>query len=156
MPNTPSTLTSAQEPFSGNQRRHSGVTLIEVMVTVLVLSIGLIGLASLQGNALKANHSAYMRAQATILAYDMLDMMRVDRSVALQQAYDGTFTAPPSGNDLPSSELNRWITDIQNTLPASQAAIVTDSSNNIVTISVTWDDTRGEETPETFSLRTRL
>lgn len=132
------------------------MTLIEILVTVLVLSIGLIGLASLQGNALKANHSAYMRAQATILAYDMLDMMRVDRRATLQQDYDGTHTTPPSGSDLPDVELNRWVTDLQSTLPDAEAAIATDSTNDIVTISVTWDDTRGEEPPQTFTLRTRL
>ena len=133
---------------------HLGVTLIEVLVAVLVLSIGLIGLASLQGNALKANHSAYMRAQATILAYDMFDMMRVDRRAALQGDYDGVHAAPPSGSDLASVELNRWVTDLQNTLPAAQAEI--DTNDGFITISVTWDDSRGEEPSETFTLRTRL
>lgn len=153
MTNTTPNRANTDQPAI-DPRRQSGVTLIEVLVTVLVLSIGLIGLASLQGNALKANHSAYMRAQATILAQDMLDTMRVDRRAALQTDYDGAFAAPPAGGDLPSTELNRWVTDLQNTLPEAEAEI--DTNGGFVTISVTWDDTRGEESPETFTLRTRL
>nr|WP_274522802.1 type IV pilus modification protein PilV [Ectothiorhodospira haloalkaliphila] len=136
---------------------HSGFTLIEVLVAVVVLSIGLIGLASLQGTALKANHSAYMRAQATLIAQEMLDVMRVDRVAARQQSYDGTFSAPPAATgELPDDELNRWVTNLQNRLPSASAQISTVSSTAVVTISVTWDDSRGEESPETFTLRTGL
>ncbi|WP_051076164.1 type IV pilus modification protein PilV [Thioalkalivibrio sp. ALJ24] len=136
-----------------------GVTLIEILVTVLVLSIGLIGLASLQGNALKANQSAYMRAQATILAYDILDVMRVDREAALDQDYDGLYESPPAvetGDAFVRVELNRWMTDVDNTLPDPSGRIDTDSNTGIVTIAISWDDTRGEESPETFRIRTRL
>ncbi|AKJ94113.1 hypothetical protein TVD_01440 [Thioalkalivibrio versutus] len=135
----------------------TGVTLIEVLVTVLVLSIGLIGLASLQGNSLKANHSAYMRAQATILAHEMFDVMRIDRENARAQEYDGDYSAPPAATgQLPQDELNRWITNLQNTLPAPEAEIQTTPATGVVRISVTWDDTRGQEPPQVFTLRTRL
>ncbi len=56
--------------------RQAGFTLIEVMIAVLVLSIGLLGLAGLQVAALQNNQSAFMRSQATALAYDLADRMR--------------------------------------------------------------------------------
>ena len=47
-------------------RGTAGFTLLEVLVAVVVLSVGLLGLASLQVNGLRFNHSAYMRTQATL------------------------------------------------------------------------------------------
>lgn len=133
-----------------------GVSLLEVLIATLVLTIGILGLAKLQGNALKANHSAYMRAQASILAHEMLDIMRLDRESALGQAYDGVFNVPPQTADtLVSSELNRWVSYVLDRLPLGEAEITTSGAGE-VTISVRWDDSRGEEPLQGFTLRTRL
>lgn len=59
-----------------------GFTLIEVLVAMVVLSIGLLGLAGLQATSLKSNQSAYHRSQATQLAYEMADRMRANREYA--------------------------------------------------------------------------
>jgi type IV pilus assembly protein PilV len=66
-------------------KRHfsSGFTLIEVLVSLLVISIGLLGVAKLVLAAVKANDSAYFRGQATNLAYAILDDMRANRTYAL-------------------------------------------------------------------------
>jgi type IV pilus assembly protein PilV len=53
-----------------------GFSLLEVLVTLIVLSVGLLGLAALQATTLQNNHSAYQRVQATLLASDMADRMR--------------------------------------------------------------------------------
>ena len=58
--------------------RSHGFSMIEVLVTLLVLSIGLLGLAAMQVRSIKNTHSAYLRSQATYLAYDMLDRMRAN------------------------------------------------------------------------------
>jgi type IV pilus assembly protein PilV len=71
-----------------------GFSLIEVLVALLVLSIGLLGLAMLQVQGMKFNSDAYFRTQATILAYDMIDRMRSNHVAAGLGAYDlGTATA---------------------------------------------------------------
>lgn len=64
--------------------RHSeqGFTLIEILVAVLVLSFGLLGLAMLQATGLRYNTDSYMRSQATILAYDLIDRMRANKAGA--------------------------------------------------------------------------
>lgn len=56
----------------------SGFTLIEVMVSVIIFAIGLLGLASLHGVSLKENQEAYMYTQATLLAYEMGDRIKVN------------------------------------------------------------------------------
>ena len=55
--------------------RQRGVSLIEVMMSVLIFSIGLLGLASLMVMATRSNHSAYLRTQAVFLAGSMADRM---------------------------------------------------------------------------------
>lgn len=60
-------------------RSHRGFTMIELLIAVVVLSIGLLGLAALQAQALRNNQSSYHRTQATILAYDMIDRARANR-----------------------------------------------------------------------------
>lgn len=71
----------------------AGVGLIEVLIAVLVLSIGFLGIAALQAKALSNNNSAMARTQASIAAYSMFDAMRADRTAALNGNYNGTITA---------------------------------------------------------------
>ncbi|MFC1665482.1 type IV pilus modification protein PilV [Pseudomonadota bacterium] len=59
------------------QKRQGGFTLIEAMVAILVLSLGLLGLAMLQAQGLKFNTTAYSRTQASMLAYEIIDKMRL-------------------------------------------------------------------------------
>ncbi len=59
-------------------RANGGFTLIEIMVALLIFSIGLLGLAMLQATGLKFNTDSYARTQATILAYDLIDRMRAN------------------------------------------------------------------------------
>jgi len=59
-------------------KNNSGFTLIEVLIAMLVLAVGLLGLAGLQAVSLRNNLSAYNRTQATQLAYDMADRMRAN------------------------------------------------------------------------------
>ena len=63
-------------------RPERGFTLIEILVAVLVLSFGLLGLAMLQSTGLRFNTDSYLRSQATILAYDLIDRMRANKAGA--------------------------------------------------------------------------
>jgi type IV pilus assembly protein PilV len=65
-----------QRVRSLRDKRQSGATMIEVMVAVLVLSIGLLGMASLLGVSLRNTQSADFRSQAANLAYDYIDTAR--------------------------------------------------------------------------------
>ena len=68
--------------------RQQGLSLLEIMISVLVLSIGILGMATLQLQALKSNQSALTRTEATQYAYMINDMMRANRSAALNGQYN--------------------------------------------------------------------
>lgn len=59
--------------------RAMGFTLIEVLISMFILAIGLLGLASLQGISLKNNQDAYLYSQANALAYEMSDRIKANK-----------------------------------------------------------------------------
>lgn len=153
-----------------NQQR--GATLIEVLVAMFILAIGLLGLAGLQAVSTQSNQGAYYRSQATILANDIVDRMRANRTVALAGDYAiSSFPTSSSSNAVSGTQAQRdlaeWLNNLATSLPQGTGTIST--SSNIVTISIRWDDGRGRiksatETDqeiaarklETFAYRTRL
>lgn len=72
-----------------------GVTLIEVLIAVLIFSIGLIGVAGLLVMSARSNHAAYLRTQVTFLAQSMADRMQANSIGVWRGDYDGTY---PNGN----------------------------------------------------------
>jgi len=113
-------------------RRQAGTTLIEVLVTILVLSVGLLGLAALQGLSLQAGQSAYYRTQATNLAYEVADFARVNRSAAIAAC------------DLPV--LDSWDNFVATQLPGGDLAIqFTNCDAGEIQVTVTWDEERIED-----------
>jgi type IV pilus assembly protein PilV len=72
-----------------------GVTLIEVLIAVLIFSIGLIGVAGLLVMSARSNHAAYLRTQVTFLAQSMADRMQANSIGVWRGNYDGTY---PNGN----------------------------------------------------------
>ncbi len=77
-----------------------GFTMVEVLVAIVVVSLGLLGLAALQARGLKLNHGAFLQTSATLLAYDMADRMRANIAGVNAAAYDNVVldTANPSTN----------------------------------------------------------
>lgn len=70
--------------------RQRGISLIEVMMSVLIFSIGLIGLAGLMVMATRSNHSAYLRTQVTFLANSMADRMSGNPTGIWSGAYNSS------------------------------------------------------------------
>lgn len=130
------------DQFRDGGRRMRGFTLLEVLVAIVVLSIGLLGLAGLMASSLKNSHSAYQRTQATWLAYDALDRMRANRQVALAGGYNLALGAAPGGSDLAATDLGEWDAALTNTLPAGDGSIAV-AAGGAVKVIVQWNDTRG-------------
>ncbi len=150
--------------ISADQR---GATLIEVLVAMLVLSIGLLGLAGMQMTALKSNQSAYYRSQATVLAYDIIDRMRANRADALNGVYDIAIqnqTCDPGlapNGTLAQRDVAEWLNTLSCLLsPDARGSVV--RNGRTFTISIEWNDNRGriddagDDDRETFVYRTQL
>src|SRR5690348_5306882 len=94
-----------------SRNAQAGVGLIEVLVAVLVLSIGFVGIAALQARSLSTNNSAYARSMATVASYSILDAMRADLTGAESGNYNGTVTANACGSAgaaLDTQQLFAW------------------------------------------------
>ena len=132
----------------------AGFTLLEVLVALLVLSIGLLGLAALQTLSLKFNHQSYGRTQAVIRASDMLDRIRANPLGKKAGAYDfvaaGSIpaistdctTAVCSSTELATWDINKWNTDNANLLNGT-GAITTSAS--VRTITIAWKETSADK-----------
>jgi type IV pilus assembly protein PilV len=73
-------------------RAERGVTLIEVLVTVAVTSVGLLGMAGMMAMSAKVNYAAYQRTQAGLIAQALIESMHINASAVAQGRYDGTYT----------------------------------------------------------------
>lgn len=78
--------------------RRNGFTLLEVLIALLVFSLGLLGMAGLLAVSVRTNHGAYLRTQATFLAQSMADRMRANMLGVWNLAYNGTYDSTTTGN----------------------------------------------------------
>lgn len=122
-----------------------GVGLIEVLIAVLVLSIGLLGIAGLQARALKNNQSAFERSQAVTLTYFMLDAMRANIDAARAGSYDLSRTCTVlSGGTLVANDHRAWLQALKDTLGNHESTCGQIScQGGACTVRVFWDDSRG-------------
>jgi len=92
-------------------RKNAGFSMIEVLITIVILMIGLLGLAGLQTKALTAQMEAYQRSQALILLKDMADRINANRKNAALYVTAGVGTGaacPTAGATVASVDLNEW------------------------------------------------
>jgi type IV pilus assembly protein PilV len=83
----------ARTPACRPPRRQAGFNLLEVLVSVLIVTVGLLGLAGVQVVAQRAEQESYQRAQAMILMSDILDRINANRKVAVCYAITDAPTA---------------------------------------------------------------
>lgn len=131
-----------------------GVSLIEVLVALLITSVGLLGLAALQARSLQFNHGAYLRSQANILAYDMADRMRLNKDVARAGGYNLAMDASkPSAGSLVNTDKNQWLTLIESVLPAGDGSV--SCVSNICTLTIKWREA-GQTVDDSFTYKTQI
>lgn len=136
---------------------HKGFTLLEVMIAMVIFSIGLLGLASLQAISMQNEHASYSRSQAILLAYEMADRITVtpSGSVSYVIAANTTTVAGYSGSamctannctttDMVKYDLGLWKASIASLLVSGKGSIARDVTLGVVThtITVHWDEDR--------------
>ena len=152
-------------------RAAGGFTLIEVLISLIILSVGLLGLGLLQSQSLKASYSANHRTIATNLAYQLLDEMRSNRRLAYRYSYISAsdFTglnasscnAQPNTGDIVADDISGWECQVVKALPNGQATI-TMPFNGVagnIQIQINWTDQRfsaAADQNNQFALQTEL
>lgn len=137
----------------------NGFSLIEILVSIFLLSIGLLGAANLQIKSLQLSQSAYLRTQATILAYDIADRMRsnpegVKNNHYLQSAATFNTCISPTGcsaKKMARHDLQDWQQNVARILPDGSGVLCIDStpsspacdhSGSAYSIRINWIDDR--------------
>lgn len=138
---------------AGSKYAQEGMTLIEVLVALLILTVGLLGAAAVQLNALKYTDSSRMTSQASFIAYDMMDRIRANSGA------DYTVTPPTSSNLSVTRDQDLY--DFTNNITSFGGPTATGSitlNQRVYTITINWSDARAANTasaPRSFVLSSR-
>ncbi len=123
-------------------RLDGGFTLLEVLVATVVLSVGLLSLAGLQVIGLRTGHSSYLRTQATIQSYDIIDRMRANEFGVTNGDYNQPTQPGSAGTEdtncetvngcstasMAAHDLFRWNQAIVDVLPGGVGIVCVDST----------------------------
>ena len=126
-----------------------GFTLIEVLVSMLILAIGLLGIAALQFKGLKYSNDASIRSNISMLAYDIADRIRLNKAKASD--YLGTYTVPTTAPSAcnqatganAANDLACWRREVFDLTPPGSSADITSAAGQY-TITLAWTDREGD------------
>jgi len=148
-------MKQTHKQLNPNLRCQSGFSLFEVLITMVVSVIGLMGLAALQAAGVRSNQSAYHSSQAAVLAYDIADKMRANTAsisnyltsyMTLAQATAAgaqtgcKTTSGCTSAELAQNDLLEWAAALNANLPSPTGIITLDGT--VYTVTVNWDDNR--------------
>jgi type IV pilus assembly protein PilV len=129
-----------------SRRAVKGISLLEVLVSVVVLSIGLLGVAAMQSVALRGGQSSLESSQATIQTTAIIEAMRANPASAADYNIGMTCAVPGGGTPV-QNDLRDWISSLKSTIGSGPAADTTTCGSIAncplnCTITVRWDDSR--------------
>lgn len=142
----------------------TGFTLVEVLVALVILSVGLLGLAGLHLNGLRNNESAYLRSQATLQAYDMVDRMRANLAGLEAGGYNaitgpvsdpGCISAGCTPLQIAAYDAFQWNTANAGLLPSGSGTVTGTGAGSVFTVTVAWDDNKSGSADTQFVVTAR-
>lgn len=119
--------------------KNNGFSLIEVLIALVVLSIGLLGVASLQTKSQQFNRGAYLHTQATVFAHDILERARANPQGNASSSYNKPnnqehttcYSSPGcSPQEIAENDMFEWSESIKSSLPGGKSIICIDSSHD--------------------------
>ena len=128
-------------------KAQQGMTMLEVLIAVMILSVGLLGVAGLQTTNLRNSQSAHQRTMAVLLASGMAERIRANRVIARSGNYalPKTCEAFTTVGTLQQLEHKTWIDEIKNSMGTNASTcgeVVFVPGGNSYTVIVYWDDSR--------------
>lgn len=156
--------------YPSTHTQQSGFTLVEAMVSLVVLAVGMLGIAALYIESLRSSHMSTSYTNAVTLAADMADRIRAN-SLGINNyngAGAGVGTAGANNNcvngavdcttaQMAADDLFRWYEDVKVLMPVGRSATVAVANNPPVdqyTITLTWPE-RGQVQPVSYVLTFR-
>ncbi len=135
-------------------RRQRGDTMIEVLVTIIIIAVGVLGTAALQVTTVKNLSSSHSASAAAILADDMAERMHANATAALNDEYvhsaTTTYTDCATGacstGQLASYDIGTWWESIGAVLPSGRGEVTRVAGTNTFVLTVRWDDDRSGST----------
>ena len=144
--------------------KSSGFTLLEVMVAMVIFSVGMLGLAGIQALALQNNNTAYMRTIAMQQSYNMADLLRLSKN--FNEVIDSNYNpiTPAIGSDpttdciaddlttdcstseLAEFDIFHWKTRLDKALPSGRGTVT--KTGDVYEIIIMWDEQRTGVTGE--------
>lgn len=132
-----------------SKNKQAGFSMIELLITILVFAIGMLGIASLQTAGMRLTRDAELTGQASVLASSMADRMR--GNITFTSTYsdvDGTDrTCLDEGSDTPEptcsvaqEEMIKWNEEIASVLPEGSGSVTNNLST--YTITITWTESQ--------------
>lgn len=161
----------------GTYSPQSGASLIEVLVSLLILAIGLLGIAGIQAGALRNNQGALEQSAAVLLTHSIVEAMRASMTSAAAEAEDRSVmqvrpdysnaaylckTSDVTAGGVVGNDLRRWVENLQASLGAEACGKVvcgaTAVDANLCEVSIKWNNSRalGGDAAQVITTRSRL
>lgn len=146
------------------RRRSRGFSLVEVLVALVVMAVGMLGIAGLYIEGLRAGRTSVYRGAAVTLAGDMADRIRANPGGSYAGSGPGADRGCVNGggdcsaDDLAADDWFRWLGDLHRRLPAGATAVIEEQAGapvRQVAITLSWPEA-GQEAPVTYSLALQL
>lgn len=158
-----------------NCKAQAGVTLIEVLISLLILAIGLLGMAGLQTVSLRSTQSAYLRTQASIASTDIVERVRANLQGIEASSYDNidgeatvacNTAAGCNFLELAANDIEEWSVALAADFPTGSGMVCADSSPEdgtpalpacdgvgvLYAVKIWWDEDRDGASEKRFSL----
>jgi len=127
-------------------RHQRGASLLEVLISVLILAVGLLGIAAMQATALRNTQGSLERSQAVIHSYAILDAMRANRAQAIAGSYNLAMCATPAAaGTLATNDQAAWIASMRADMGQNTCGTISCDTTGACTIGVQWDEGRASD-----------